>query len=158
MEAICCVPIWCHSYTFLDAMRKTTKCLRFWTRNLSNTKKECYPLDSDGQIGGTNGFKKNSQWDSWPGFEASSVCCPWLESLHECQVVFRPVLSTEYLNGNSRRDTGVVKVPAVRRWWRIVRGSHLIPSGDNAFTSNRLTHFLPMSGVHVVRVERWRAC
>jgi len=102
--------------------------------------------------------KTHTHWIFWPGFEASSVWCPWVESPHECLVVFRPVLSTEYLNGNSRRDTGVVKVPAVRRWWRIVRGSHLIPSGDNASTSNRLTHFLPISGVRVVRVERWRAC
>jgi hypothetical protein len=52
---------------------------------------------------------------SWPGFEASSFCCQRVESLPECLVVVRPVLSTEYLNGNSRRDTRVVKVPAVRR-------------------------------------------
>lgn len=156
MEAVGCVPIWCHSCTFLDVMRKSTKGLRFWTRDLPNTKQECYPLDSDVQDFGTNVFKKK-EWVSWPRFEASSVCCLWVETLHEC-LVFRPVLSTEYLNGNSRRDTGVVKVPAVRRWWRIVRGSHLIPSGDNASTCNRLTHFLPVSGVRVVRVERWRAC
>jgi len=158
MEAIGCIPIWCHSGKFLDVMRKTTKGLRFWTRDRSSTK-ECCPLDNDVQVSGTNGLKKtHTRWIFWPGFEASSVWCPWVESPHECLVVFRPVLSTEYLNGNSRRDTGVVKVPAVRRWWRIVRGSHLIPSGDNASTSNRLTHFLPISGVRVVRVERWRAC
>jgi hypothetical protein len=34
---------------------------------------------------------------------------PRVEDPRECFVAFRPVLPTEYLNGKSRHDTGVVK-------------------------------------------------
>lgn len=45
----------------------------------------------------------------WVAIQTGANHCPRVENPRECFVAFRPVLPTEYLNGNSRHDTRVVK-------------------------------------------------
>jgi hypothetical protein len=83
----------------------------------------------------------------WFEIQTGASHCPRAENPRECFVAFRPVCRQSTLMGILGMVLELWKVPAVLRWWRIVRGSHLMRIGDNVSTPNRLTHFLSVSGL-----------